>query len=385
MPRIRHGDVCYQAPELHPSLGRIIRLPDQVERNTSAARLFAEASDLFQHYLGLPPDVAQRLAMWQASTWISDQLSSPPALIVVGQNMRRAINLFELLACGSRRALALTGINREAIIGLPTDLNLTLLISQPDLSHRLSQLLSAANYRGVHVVGRRGAIQNWAGSKAIFVGSSTSPNTWSGEGLWISLPGSEAEHPTLDENTRARITQDLQAKYLRFRLDWLWKDRDADLSVGRRLFPGSQLAQSLSACARYEPELMETVTPALRGLVDEAAARRKLEPGSVTLEVIWQPAHQLPMITQKKITEYLNFTVRTRGSCYEYSAEEVGWILKGHGFERHRSADGMILRFSGNNTRLLHRLVRTFGLDLPEVPGCGDCTRPDTIVAHESV
>jgi hypothetical protein len=384
-PWILHGNIWYQAPELHPSIGRVIRLPDRIGRSNSAPQLFAEVSSLFQKYLGLPPDVAQHITMWQASTWVSDQLLSPPALIVVGPNMRRAVDLFQLLACGSRRALALAGISRAALVGLPMDLNLTLLISQPDLSRSLSQLLSAANSRGMHVVGRRGAIQDWAGSKAIFVGSTASPNTWSGEGLWISLPGSEADLPPLDEQTRARITLDLQAKFLRFRLDWLWKGRDANASVGRRLFPGSDLAQSLSACAWYEPRLMETVTPVLRGLVEEAATRRQLEAEIVVFEVLWEPAHQLPELSVKKITEYLNLKLRIRGGRYEYSEEEVGWILRGHGFDRRRNASGMVLRFSGENTRLLHRLVRRFGLDLTEMPGCADCAGPDTIVAQKSV
>jgi hypothetical protein len=293
-PMIRHGDLWYQAPELHPSLGRIIRLPDRVGRSGSVPKLFAEVSALFQRYLGVPPDVAQQLTMWEASTWVSDQLFCPPALIVVGPNMRRAVDLFQLLACGSRRAVALTGINRPALVGLPTDFNLTLLIAQPDLSRNLSQLLTAANYRGVHVPGRRGGIQDWAGSKAIFLGSTASPDSWSGEGLWISLPAFETDHPLLDEQVRARIAQELQAKFQNFRLDWLWKARDADVSVGNGPFPGSELAQSLSACAWYEPELMETVTPLLRGLVEEATARRKLEAEVVILEVLWEPAHQLP-------------------------------------------------------------------------------------------
>jgi len=126
---------------------------------------------LIQQYSGLPLDAAQQVTMWEASTWVSDQLSCPSALIVVGPNMRRAVDLFQLLACGSRRALTLTGINRAALVGLPTDLNLTLLIGQPDLSRNLSQLLTAANYRGVHVPGTRGGIQDWAGAKAIFLGS----------------------------------------------------------------------------------------------------------------------------------------------------------------------------------------------------------------------
>jgi hypothetical protein len=99
--------------------------------------LRADVSALSQQVSGFPLDVAQQITMWQASTWVSDQLSSPPALIVVGPNMRRAVDLFQLLACGSRRALALTGINRAALVGLPTDLNLTLLIAQPDLSRNL--------------------------------------------------------------------------------------------------------------------------------------------------------------------------------------------------------------------------------------------------------
>ena len=384
-PRVRHGDLWFQAPELRPSIGRTIRLPDRVGRSGSAPELFDELSALFQKYLGVPPDVAQQLAMWTASTWVSDRLASPPALIIVGPNMRRAVDLFQLLACGSRRALGLTGINRAALVGLPMDLVLTLLISQPDLSRSMSQLLTAANYRGMHVVGRSGTIQDWAGSKAIFLGRAASPNPWSGEGLWISLPVSETELPLLDEQTRARIALDLQAKFLRFRLDWLSKARDADLSVGRRPFPGTELAQSLSACAWYEPQLMETVTPVLRGLVEEATARRKLEAEIVVLEVLWEPAHQLPELSVKKITEYLNLKLRIRGARYEYSAEEVGWILRGHGFERRRNGNGMVLRFSGDNTQLLHWLVRRFGLDLPELPGCADCVGPDTIVAQESV
>jgi hypothetical protein len=195
----------------------------------------------------------------------------------------------------------------------------------------------------------------------------------------------ETDLPLLDEQARARIAQDLQAKFLKFRLDWLWKARDAGVSVGKRPFPGSELAQSLSACAWYEPELMETVTPLLRGLVEEATARRKLEAEVVVLEVLWEPAHQLPELSVKKITEYLNLKLRIRGGLYEYSEEEVGWILKSHGLDRRRNGSGMVLRFSGNNTRLLHRLVRRFGLDFPELPGCANCAGPDTIVAQESV
>jgi hypothetical protein len=384
-PMIRHGHIWYRAPELDRSIGRIIRLPDRVGRIGPSAALFAEVSTFLQQYMAFPPHVAEQLALWQASTWISDQLPCPPALIVAGSSMRHAVDLFKFLACGSRRALPLTGINRAALIGLPTDLNLTLLISQPDLSRSLSQLLTAANYRGMHVPGRSGAIQDWAGSKAIFLGSTANPNSWSGEAVWISLPVSDTELPLVDEQERGRIAQNLQDRFLRFRLDWLWKARDAGVPGGRRPFPESELVQSLSACAWYDTELMGTVTPVLRGLVEEATTLRKLEAEVVVLEVLWEPAHQLPELSVKKITEYLNLRLRIRGGLYEYSTEEVGWILKGHGFDRRRNGSGMLLRFSRETNRLLHRLAQKFGLDLAELPGCADCSVPDMNVAQQSV
>ncbi len=348
-------------------------------------QLFAEVSAFFQEYLAIPQDVAQLLTSWKASTWLSDRLPSPPALIVVGPRMRRAADLFQLLGCGSRRALGLTGINRAALVRLPMDLNLTLLIGQPDLSRSLLQLLSAANYRGMHVPGRSGAILDWIGSRAIFLGDKASPSAWSGEALWISLPAVETDLPPLDEQAIARIAQYLQGRFLGFRLHWLWKAREAGLSSCKLSFPGSEIAQSLSACVRHEPELMEAMSPLFRGLVEEATARRSVEAAVVILEVLWQPAHQLPELSVKKIAEYLNFRLRTRGGLYEYSEEEVGWMLRDHGFKRHRKGQGMVLRFSGEHTRLLHRLVRGLGVDLPEVPGCTHCAGPNTIVAQESV
>ena len=260
-PRIRRGGVWYRAPQLCPSIGRIMRLPDHLDQGGSVVQLFAEVSDFFQEYLAIPQDVAQLLTSWSASTWLADRLPSPPALIVVGPRMRRAADLFRLLGCGSRRALGLTGINRAALVGLPMDLNLTLLIGQPDLSRSLLQLLSAANYRGIHVPGRSGAILDWIGSRAIFLGDMASPSAWSGEALWISLPAVESDLPPLDEQAMARLAQYLQGRFLGFRLDWLWKAQEAGVSSSKLSFPGSEIAQSLSACVRHEPELMEAMSP----------------------------------------------------------------------------------------------------------------------------
>ena len=82
----------------------------------------------------------------------------------------------------------------------------------------------------------------------------------------------------------------------------------------------------------------------------------------------------------KKITEYLNLLLRTRGEEYEYSEADVGRILSHHGFRTNRIGSGIVLRFSSERKQLLHQLVRKFGLDLPRVPGCSHCAEPEANV-----
>jgi hypothetical protein len=54
----------------------------------------------------------------------------------------------------------------------------------------------------------------------------------------------------------------------------------------------------------------------------------------------------------------------------------MGWILKQLGFEKVRGAKGKLVRFSGENQQLLHRLVSRAWLDLPKVMGCPLCDLP---------
>ena len=379
-PRIWHAGWWYEGPVLHPTIARHVRFPHSADTSGSAVELFSTVADWLQEYFALSPSLADQIALWQASTWLSDRLPSPPALIITGPSMGRAVDLFKMLACGCRRALSLTGVNRAALHGLPPDLNLAFLINQPDIPTRLLQLLSAANHRGINVLGRAGAVQDWAGSKALFVGSGLPPSAWSGEALWISLPPAGTDSPPLDDQTLARIAQTLQSKFLGFRLKWLLETRAAAFSGDTVSFPGSELAQSLFACVRHEPELVQTTLSLLRGLVEEEAERRSLDPKFVILEVLWELAHYGRDLSVTEIAELLSVRLRTRGSQHEYSPVEVGWILSHYGFDRPRNKHGKLGTFSGENTSLLHRLVRTLGLNLEKVQGCSHCTGSEPVV-----
>ena len=361
---------------MDPTVGRIIRFPSSVERGP-AVKLFADVAGLFEKYLGVRQTIAQRLSLWNASTWLSDVLPSPPPLMISGPDMAVGIIGFQLLSCISRRALTLTGINRSALVVLPMHLRPTLLVNQPDLPRRVWQLWLSSNHRGLHVPGKAGGVLDWVCSKAVFLGMARSADAWRGEALSVTLPAAERGLPILDEQVMMRIAHEFQARFQGFRLDRLSGTRKGCFSTGKLVFSGSVVAQNLFACVQREPELIQAVTPLLSSQEQETTARRMLDPNIVIVEVLWSPAHQERKLTVKKITEASNVLLRLRGEKYEYNEEEIGWKLEHLGLKRHRNGSGMVLNFSSENSRLLHQLARTSGINFPKWPGCSDCTEPD--------
>jgi hypothetical protein len=379
-PRIQHGGIVYEAPELHPSIGQAIRFPAGTRRCSSATELFAEVAALLERYLGVQDVMAHELSLWNGSTWLSDVLPSPPPLVISGPAMAPAMTLFKLFSCVSRRALRLAGISRAALAALPMHLRPTLLINQPDLARGMSHLLRASNHRGLCVPAKGGAIQDWVGSKAVFLGMESNPNPWSGVALWVSLPPAQPGLDVLDEQTMTQIALHFLPRFMGFRLDWLGRKPETCYPGGRLPFAESELAHNLLACVQHEPGLIQTVTPLLYSQEQEATQRRMRDPSIAVLEVLWNPAHQARELPVKKITEYLNLRLRTRGEEYEYSEADVGRMLSHYGFRRDRIASGMVLRFSSEHKQLLHQLVRKFGLDLPRVQGCSHCAEPEANV-----
>jgi len=379
-PRIRYGGVIYEAPQLHRSIGQAIRFPASVNWRGTSTELFAEFAAFLQTYMGFREEIAEGLSLWNASTWLSDVLPSPPALAIWGPDMSTAVTLFVLLGCASRRALKLAGVSRAALLGLPMHLRPTWFLNQPDLPRGMWQLCRSSNHRGMVVPGRGGAVLDWVSSKAIFLGVTSSANVLSGEALRISLPPAEPGLPLLDEQALSKMAEAFQARFLAFRLDWLTKERAASSADRHVSFPGSELAQNLFACVRHEPSLIQKITPLLSAQQEEERARRKLDPNFVLIEVFWDPAHAGSEIAVKKIAEEVHVRLRARGEKWVYSEEEIGWMLTHLGFERNRNSGGRVLRFSHDNARLVHEHARKFGLDFPGVEGCAHCAEPETVV-----
>jgi hypothetical protein len=127
--------VWYRAPQLCPSIGRIMRLPGPPRpRRILWSRCSLTSRPCFKNIWRFLENWPQQVTLWMTSTWLADVVPSPPVLLISGPHMGRAVDLFQLVGCGSRRALSLTGINRAALVGLPMDLRPSLLINQPRLA-----------------------------------------------------------------------------------------------------------------------------------------------------------------------------------------------------------------------------------------------------------
>ncbi len=260
-PQICHAGSWYQGPVLHPTIARHVRFPHSADTSGSAVELFSTVADWLQEYFVLPRDLADQITLWQASTWLSDRLPSPPALIITGAQhaaRRRLVPVARVrVPSRSQSDWSQPGRPPRLAHGPESD------VPNQSARHFASSLAVAERSQSSRNQ-RAGQSRRCSGlvrfESHVSGEDVLSPNAWSGEALWIYLPPAGTDAPALDEQTLARIAQQLQSKFLGFRLKWLCETQAAAFSGAKASFSGSELAQSLFACVRHEPELIETDT-----------------------------------------------------------------------------------------------------------------------------
>ena len=86
-------------------------------------------------------------------------------------------------------------------------------------------------------------------------------------------------------------------------------------------------------------------------------------------------AHQANSITVQEVTKKLNTLMRCRGGIREYSAEDIGWMLKKLCVSKTRSGAGMQIFLGDETARQVHRLALSYGVSAIEASclKCGIC------------
>jgi hypothetical protein len=387
-PQIHHLGQLYQPLKLDMSLRQALRLPGAAKTYGSTKALFGGVASLFDRYVGLSASEATLATAWTATTWFSDCLPSPPTLAVSGPDMSHAITLFRLLGCLCRRALILGEFSRSSFRSLPMSLRPTLLVNQPYPSPRIASLLRDSNYRGLFVPGNGGIILDLVCSKAIFTAMADLPEQCNDQALHIALPPAHSELPPLDEREQDSIANRFQPRWLMYRLLHANKIRQSRAAACALTFPTLELARSLMTCVPDQPEFAQALVPLLQSQEQDVLARRSCDASSAIVEVLWATLHEPSReATVSQVADLTNALLRSRGEIREYSAEEVGWRLRDLGIPRHRGRNSMVVQFSREISRRVHRLARGFAIQPLKCnpKSCADCREPQIVAPNKIV
>lgn len=137
-----------------------------------------------------------------------------------------------------------------------------------------------------------------------------------------------------------------------------------------------QLASALGKCFSEDPQLARKTVELLRCQDDDARAERQCDVSSVAVEVLWGLIHHgsATAIKVDELGKMINTLLRSRGVEWSYSAEEIGWKLRGLGIPRHSNAAGREVLLDRANRHRIHQLAcADFLGNSQSFPDCQDC------------
>jgi hypothetical protein len=382
---IKHGGQIYEVPELGPSLYRATRFPSRCDDYDSARDLFAAIADLFKHHLDLPARESSLLACFSISTWLADRLPTAPSLAISGPDQDLGIDVLRLLSCVCRHPLMLAEVSPVGFRSLCPQLSFTLLLDQQELKPNMQRLFRASSYRGLYVPGNRGSVVDLYGPKAIFCGTDAAVDTLGGGVIHISVTPSQLQSFALDEQAQNEIANHFQPRLLMYRLKNHGKVCESRVEVTAFTFAMRQLARSVAMCFPEDAELARDAVQLLRPQDEEVRGQRSRDVNCAIVEVLLANIHQRKQraVTVDELAKYLNALLQSRGELIEYSAEEIGWKLKGLNIQRHSDRSGRQVLLDRGTSQIVHRLARAYDLPCPQcVEGdCPDFARPQVILS----
>ena len=374
-PRVEHGGCTYEAPKLDPILWRAMRLPAGCRDYGSARALFDGIRNLFQRHLGLPESESGLIASFAISTWLADRLPSAPGLTISGPDEELGVDVLLLLSCVCRHPFLLAALTPAAFRSLPMELALTLLLVQQDLKANMQILLRSSRYHGMHLAGNRGRVVDRYGATAIFCGNEAAVNHLGGGAIHVSLPPSQSQSCALDEHALNEIANHFQPRLLMYRLKSSGKVRESQVDVSELTFATGRLARTLAACFPEDSELARDTVRLLGPQDEDARLQRANSIECAIVEVLLGFIHEQKLTEMKvwDLADLANCLLRSRGEILEYSAEEVGWKLKGLDLVRHRTSSGSQIQFDRQTSQQVHRRARAYGLGSLRVETCSEC------------
>jgi hypothetical protein len=377
-----HDGQIYHPVALSRTVLEATHLPAGPGEQDDAAKLFAKISTEFSRRLGLAGEDADRCTFYCVSSWFADVLPILPSLWIAGADATLLIKVMRLMACFCLRPLLLGAVARGAW-GLVAEYRPTLLLFDAGVSAGVEVALQASHYRGLLSLDAQGA-HNFCFSKAVFSQTNAVDSSLVGEGaVQVTLASDHTLPLGLADHELNEVSGQYQPILLTYRLANLHKVQRCKFDVPEFTFPIRAAAAALGACVLGNPGLTARLITLLRWQDEAARAERCMSPHSSLVEVLLglvpkamgKNAHQSNSVTAQEVTKNLNTVLRCRGGIRQYSAEEVGWMLKKLCVPKTRSGAGMQILLGDETARHVHSLALSYGVSAIEVSGleCRDC------------
>ncbi len=351
----------YQPVHIDPSLLLAMRFPTKPDGFGRTAELFTEARETFMSH-GFPEDVALPTTYFSFSTWFTEFLPAAPCLLLTGPPAEARFML-ELLGCTVRHALPLGQIPGSGLCSLPMHLQPTLLISQVENSSSAWRLLDISNHRFAYTLRNHEFVDVYC-AKAVYLGENGECGKYGDSVLRINLPSLRGRFPILDARDQLEISGKFQSKMLGYRCRNIQKVRESICD-----FPGFDsgiriLGRILGAPIVEAPELQADLEPLLHDCQERALGARSFDLFYVTIEALLFHSHKEPgeKVHVRKITKTVMAIFKARGETLQIKPEEIGKILRKHGFSPKRDSDGSAIRLNDRVCHYTHQLAHRFQL-----------------------
>jgi hypothetical protein len=248
-------------------------------------------------------------------------------------------------------------IDMAALGTLPSNLNPTLLLNQRSLGRRVTRILLASNNRHFCIAHGKHRIYAY-GAKAF----SSVPEFANGTGMRVSLAPVQEPLPTLTDTDEKEISDDFQARLLRFRLVNYRQVSEAQPDTRNFVPAMREEIRAWLAPLWNHPELQGLVSNVLRQQSREVEGARLADDRCVVAEAALYFCHK-PEVEHffiGDVAEIVNTLFKGRHEDRVLSDKKAGLILRSLGIRGERVVQGYRILLTDTLRQQIHEIARGY-------------------------
>ena len=348
-------------PTLDGDLLKAFVLPSGVADYGSAATLFEDVRRLFQEHPGLSGEGVSKAAFYALATWFPE--CAPPLLLVSAPDASGSRLLLEQLRCACRRSVIIGDVTRSGIWSLPLELRPTVIIDRPKPTKDLPYVLRAMSRPGVRIP-QRGQLLDVCCPIVLCMQEPISDSWLVEQSIQIEVMASATRFPIIAPQALHKVSLDLQAKLLAYRLRNCVKIQNSAFDAPQLAFPTREIARTLGDCIVDDHELQSRVVPLLQEQDEDARVRRTTSFEAVVVEAALVFCHEKEKREWAYVGEFAtvaNAILEGRGEQIELEPRAVGDVLRSVGlFTRRLGRAGRGVLLVSEVRQKIHELAWRF-------------------------